>query len=117
MEKDDGKLYRQKVQVKRKCCSCRNIGKGLRGIRWHITRYSLALPGGVWTRQRGGEGGPGGDDGRVRGVGVGVASEGQRGVQLGRGAWGRRQGGRGLRGDVGDPHHRLVLGVPVDDGI
>ena len=82
-----------------------------------ILRYSLELPGGVRTRQRGGEGGPGGDDGRVGGVGVGVASEGQRGVQLGRGAGGRRQGRRGLRGDVGDPHHRLVLGVPVDDGI
>ena len=30
MEKDDGKLYRQKVQVKRKCCLCRNIGNGSR---------------------------------------------------------------------------------------
>ena len=42
MEKDDGKLYRQKVQVKRKCCSCRNIGNGLRsdGILLYIpSRY------------------------------------------------------------------------------
>ena len=48
-----------------------------------------------------------------------MAPEGERGVELGLGARGAggQGGGPGLGGDVGDPHHRLVLRVPVDDGI
>ena len=47
-----------------------------------------------------------------------MAPEGEGGVELGLGARGGRQGrGAGLGGDVGDPHHRLILRVPVDDGI
>ena len=45
-----------------------------------------------------------------------MTPQGERGVELGlRGGGGQR--GAGLGGDVGDPHHSLVLRVPVDDGI
>ena len=67
------------------------------------------LPRGVGAGQRGGEGRPGGDNGRVRGVRVRVAPERERGVQLGLGGGGGECRAAGLGGDVGDAHHRLVL--------
>ena len=45
-----------------------------------------------------------------------MAPQGERGVQLGLGGGGGQRGA-GLGGDVGDPHHSLILRVPVDDGI
>ena len=38
---------------------------------------------------------------------------GQAGIELGP----RLRGERGWSCDVGDPHHGLVLGVPVDNGV
>ena len=42
-----------------------------------------------------------------------MSSSGQTGVELGLGLGGEGSGG----GDVGDPHHGLVLRVPVDNRV